>query len=357
MQEEQTILSFLSVVSLISFFVILFIQKISRKIGDGILLDQDFDKPQSFHKEAIPRSGGLAAIISLIFFIVIYHLLFGRVLNDYLFLPIFLFAIGFLEDINFKTNPNVRLFLMIIALSLSIVFLSINIDNMDVPFLKGWFQNRFFESAFILLCFLFIINGANLIDGFNGLLTIHLIIINFILLLININNEQTELALIITGQIAIFFSFLLFNFPKAKIFLGDSGSYLFGSLVVLNVIGTNNYNREISSFFFCIILFYLFFEVFFSFFRKIYLKKSPLNPDKSHLHMLLYRCLDKSGKFKDSNYLCSVIINLIYFSLILPAIFFKENPLFCRFWFFFLLIVYVSIYFRVYSFVKKRFDI
>ena len=57
-------------------------------------------------------------------------------------------------------------------------------------------------------------------------------------------------------------------------FLGDSGSYLFGSLVALNIIITNNLNPYISSFFFCILLFYLFFEVFFSFVRKIYQKKT-----------------------------------------------------------------------------------
>ena len=357
MLSESLPLSFLSIVLLISFFVTLVIQKTSSKIGNGILLDQDFDKPQAFHREPIARSGGLAAIISLMFFIAIYYLLFERILNDYLFLSIILFSIGFLEDVRIKTNPNVRLILMITILSLSIIFLSINIDNIDIAFLKVWMGNRIFEIIFILVCFLFVINGANLVDGFNGLLTIHLILINFILLFINTNNQNTELALILTGQIAIFFSFLLFNFPKAKIFLGDSGSYLFGSLIALNIIKTNNLNPEISSFFFCALLFYLFFEVFFSFFRKLYLKRSPLRPDKNHLHMLLYECLNKSGKFRDSNYLSSVIVNLIYFSLILPVIFFKENPLICRYWFFFLLIVYVLIYLRVYSFAKKRFDI
>ena len=82
---------------------------------------------------------------------------------------------------------------------------------------------------------------------------------------------------------------MIFNFPKAKIFLGDSGSYLIGSLVALNVIYTNNLNPTISSFFYCILLFYLFFEVFFSFFRKIYQNKSPVFPDDSHLHMLIYK--------------------------------------------------------------------
>ena len=38
-----------------------------------------------------------------------------------------------------------------------------------------------------LFCFLFIINGANLIDGFNGLLALQLIIINGFLLIINLD--------------------------------------------------------------------------------------------------------------------------------------------------------------------------
>ena len=76
-----------------------------------------------------------------------------------------------------------------------------------------------------MLCFLFIINGANLIDGFNGLLVINLIIINSILLFINLKNNQLEFSFFLTAQIIILISFLLFNFPKAKMFLGDSGSY------------------------------------------------------------------------------------------------------------------------------------
>ena len=103
----------------------------------------------------------------------------------------------------------------------------------------------------------------NLIDGFNGLLTINLIIINSILLFINLENNHLEFSFFLTGQIIILISFLLFNFPKAKIFLGDSGSYLFGSLVALNVIFTNNLNPLISSFFFA---FYYFLFIFLKFF-------------------------------------------------------------------------------------------
>ncbi len=353
MQAESIEFNFLSFFSIIAFFITLVTHKFSNKIGNGILLDQDFDKPQAFHKEPIARSGGIASMISLIVFISIYYFLFGKMWNDYLFLPFSLFVIGFFEDIKLRTNPNIRLILMIIVLIISTVFLSINIDNMEVPILKTWMQNRVFETIFILLCFLFIINGANLIDGFNGLLAIHLIIINFVLLLINIGNDNTELALVLAGQIAILFSFLLFNFPNAKVFLGDSGSYLFGSLIVLNIIETNNLNPEISSFFFCILLFYLFFEVFFSFFRKLYLKRSPMNPDQNHLHMLLFNYLEKWKNFKNPNYLNSLIINIVYLSLILPSVYFRFDGLICRYWFFFLLALYILLYFRLYSFAKK----
>ena len=134
MFSEQATQSFLSVITLISFFVTLIVQKISSKIGNGILLDQDFEKPQSFHREPVARSGGLAAMISLMAFIILYYLLFDIILNDYLFLSISLFLIGFLDDVKFKTNPNIRLFLMIAILSLSIIFLSINI----------FYKNRFY---------------------------------------------------------------------------------------------------------------------------------------------------------------------------------------------------------------------
>ena len=89
-------------------------------------------------------------------------------------------------------------------------------------------KNEIFSTFFVLICFLFIINGANLIDGFNGLLTINLIIINVILTYINLNNSNLEFSFVLIAQIIILLTFLLFNFPNAKIFLGDSGAYLAG---------------------------------------------------------------------------------------------------------------------------------
>ena len=173
MPNESESLSLLSILSLVSFFVFLAANKFSNKIGNGILLDSDFQKPQAFHKELTPRSGGLAAIISFSIFFIFNLLMFEIFYFDYVFLSFTMFVLGFIEDIKFEAKPIYRLILMIFFLLFFIIYFSIKINFIDLNFLNIWFQNEIFSIFFLLLCFLFIINGANLIDGFNGLLAIH----------------------------------------------------------------------------------------------------------------------------------------------------------------------------------------
>ena len=178
MENDQIELSFLSLFTLLTFFIFLLISKYSYKFKNGILLDQDFSKPQAFHQTAISRSGGFAGVISLNIFFVIYYLIYSKIYFEYFIVCNLMFLIGFLDDIRTKISPSKRLILMIVFLFVSIYFLPIKISNIDIPFLLVLMNNHFFSAVFILLCFLFIVNGANLIDGFNGLLAINLIIIN-----------------------------------------------------------------------------------------------------------------------------------------------------------------------------------
>ena len=353
MGTESIEASFLSIFALISFFIFFIVSKHSYKFRGGALLDKDFSKPQAFHDFPITRSGGIAIIISLSIFFVIYYLLYSKILYEYIFISYSLFLVGFLDDLKINIKPLKRLLAMIFLLFAIIYFMPIKILNIDIPFLTSFMTNHLFSSIFVLLCLLFIINGANLIDGFNGLLTINLIIINIILTYININNQNFEFSILIISQIIILFSFLLFNFPTAKIFLGDSGAYTMGAITGLNTIITNNLNPKISSFFFCTLLFYLFFEVFFSFLRKLTQKKSPIYPDNQHLHMLsFYKISNIYGKNK-GNFINSIIINLLYLALIIPGLYLLNDPQLSRYWFFILLLIYLIIYSRLYRLTKN----
>ena len=215
-------------------------------------------------------------------------------------------------------------------------------------------NSEIFSLIFISLCFLFVINGANLIDGYNGLLGLHSLIIIVNLFLINYANENNNLAFLLFLAVLVLINFLIFNFPKAKIFLGDGGAYFLGAFIAVSIIKTSIVNPAISPFYFCILLFYLFFEVFFSFFRKLTKEKtSPIHPDKKHLHMLLYKFLLKKNNNKiKSNYYVSVIINLLYFILTIPAILMMNNGVFCKYYSIVLFAAYLFTYKRIHEKIK-----
>ena len=245
---------------------------------------------------------------------------------------------------------------MIIFLLFFINYFSVQIQYLDLFFLKFWLKNKILSNIFVLICFLFVVNGANLIDGFNGLLCINLIIVNSVLLFLNLNANHLEFAFFLTGQIIILVAFLLFNFPKAKIFLGDSGAYIIGFMISYFVIETSIQNNNVSPIFFCILLFYLFFEVLFSFCRKKLSNISPFLPDKNHLHMVLFRILNTkifNNKLK-SNYFTSVSINVTYMVMIFPTFFIYDNGFLCKLYFITLICIYLLIYFNLRKYEKKQ---
>ena len=311
-------------------YFLLFLNKYKPKL----LIDDQFTKPQAFHEFQTSTIGGICIFFS---FLIIYFdfLLFKNIyLFKYFSFCTLFFLLGFLDDLKVNINPKVRLGLMILFLILLVNYNSFYIDKTGIEILNHWLESsQFFSLIFICLCFLFIINGANLIDGCNGLLGFHSLIILVNLFLVNYLNENNNLA---------------------DLFLGDSGSYFLGAFIVISTIETSIANPTISPFYFCILMFYLFFEVFFSFFRKLIKeKKSPILPDKKHLHMLLYGLLLKKSNNKlKSNYYVSLIINSIYLMLIVPAILMMKNGIFCKYYSIVFFIIYLFSYIYLNTLVK-----
>ena len=346
---ENVANSYLTLITLISFLVFLMINKLSLNRIFNLFLDEDYNKPQAFHKSSTPRVGGLASIISLTVLFFSYDFFFKTQVNDYIFFSLIFFFLGFIDDIKISLKPSIRLIIMIVVIPISISLFDITISLTGFRILNDWLENSFFNYIFVTLCFLFIINGCNLIDGFNGLLIIHLIIINSVFLFLNLIGNNLEYSYFLIGQIFVMFCFLLFNFPNAKMFLGDGGAYLFGALTSLNAIKTSINFTEISPIFFATLLSYIFFEVFFSFFRKLRNKASPLKPDSSHLHMLLFKNI--SQKFtRYPNPMTSIIINFSFLILIMPLIFYRHDGWICKIIFLFMTICYLYFY----NFLSKK---
>ena len=193
------------------------------------------------HKEKnrTPIFGGVAFVLS--YLIVFTFLLIINEINIYIYLlivmPMTSFSLlGFIDDyliLKYKKNegikPNIKFLIQIIISTLFfIIYLILNFDTtINLFFIT--IDLKFLYGIFILLAFSGFTNATNLTDGVDGLLagTFSFILIG--LFLITENSDIRNLITIIFSGIC---AFLYFNLPKAKIFMGDTGSLAIGSLFV-----------------------------------------------------------------------------------------------------------------------------
>ena len=197
----------------------------------------------------------------------------------------------------------------------------VHLVSTKILFLDFILKNIAFSFFFTAFCFLILINGTNFIDGTNGNVLIYYFIISILIFILKTNELYTISNKNIFLIIELIFILLIFNY-RNKFYLGDSGSFLFGSLFGLILMQLYLENmKNVSSFFIVLVLWYPAFENLFSILRKFYFSKSPIDADNNHLHQLLYFFLIKKiflNKILVNNSV-SLIINFYNFITIFVA--------------------------------------
>lgn len=140
---------------------------------------------------------------------------------------VFILSISLLTIISFKDDikeidPMLRLIMQILFVYIAITNVNLNLINLP--------SKLVFMSAVII--WIYIINISNFIDGSDGFLitsflfsSVNILIINALL---NINLFSYFIVLIC---LPFCIGFLIFNKPKAKLFMGDAGSIFIGFLI------------------------------------------------------------------------------------------------------------------------------
>ena len=281
------------------FFVNLFLIKKKKLSNTTGQLHQIYNQEYQ-----VPLSGGLF-IIGYFYYC---HQYFDNILIFYL--SIF-FLLGFLTDLNFIKSPPLRFLIQILLLIFFIIYLEIAIYDVRLEWINIFLENYYFNIFFVLFCFLVLINGSNFIDGNNGI-TIGYFTIIF-LLIFNLIDKN-----LIFYDGAFLFSFILFLIVLLifnllnKLYLGDGGVYLLSVFSGYVLIELFSQNQNISPYFIANIFWYPAFEILFSLIRKIRSRFSPLIPDTSHFHQLLFFYYLKKIDLKKSflNSLTGISVNL-----------------------------------------------
>jgi len=244
---------------LITLFAVPFFAYVAKRMGfvdvpDGVL---------KIHERIIPYLGGLGMFLGSL----------PALWKDSFSLIVASFAIslGLLDDI-FKINPLFRLSVEVI-LSSAIVWRFVGFENL-------------FYSFVLVVGFTALLNAVNMIDGLDGICAGSVGIISLFFFFISQDNFSKNLSLATT---AVCLSFLVYNFPPAKVFMGDAGSYLLGILLSLNFVTNNrvfHFERFLSSIF---IIWFLALDLGASFIRRIKSGRSPFEGDRDHFYDKIFR--------------------------------------------------------------------
>ena len=246
---------------------------------------------RSSHKTLATRTGGIGIFLTVLI-ISLYYYFQGIELFDYsLFIPLgIMFVIGVYDDL-YNADFKLKFLLQIIVAKILIDqgYVISNYHGLfglyEVPWLLA--------QASTVFVFLVVVNAINFIDGIDGLAITE--VIKIILVFEFFSNGFTDLAplglLIITSIIPLYY----FNFKKKrKVFLGDGGSMLLGTLTMVYVLyglGNNySFKQELvmnKTLFGVIALIYPLFDLLRVFVLRIINGESPFKADKRHLHHLV----------------------------------------------------------------------
>lgn len=283
--------------ALLPFLVSLVISAISIpviiRVANLKNLTDDPDSKRKLHKTNTPTLGGIAIFAgALVSFSTLYDV-YG--FNDLRFITpalVILFFAGVKDDL-LILDPGKKLLIQIACASLITYLGNLRITSLwgimglqDIPFWPG-----VLITVFLIIA---LINAFNLIDGINGLAgTLGLLASLCFGSWFAINNfgSLTILSFSLAGALL---GFLFFNYNRAKIFMGDTGSMAVGFIIAIIAIRFIEANRiQIETLKHPIInapavafaiLSIPVFDMIRVFALRVYNRHSPFHADRNHIH-------------------------------------------------------------------------
>jgi len=208
----------------------------------------DFPNERSSHTVPTPRGGGIA--VAIVWFITLGYILIKRNFTDNVLIyalgtGIILAVVGIIDDI-YNISSGIRFLAQILASIIALTYLG-GLNKVDLGFYV--FENTWVLTPIAFFAILWFINVFNFLDGIDGYLGSELLFITLSAGFLFSSGLNIILGIIVLG-------FLVVNWPKAKIFMGDVGSTLSGFTIAVFAIYFQN--TSISSIFIWIMLSSLF---------------------------------------------------------------------------------------------------
>jgi UDP-N-acetylmuramyl pentapeptide phosphotransferase/UDP-N-acetylglucosamine-1-phosphate transferase len=262
----------------------------------------DVPNVRSSHSVPTPRGGGLAIILS--WYIGLIGLNFLDLIDSNLFYALIsgalLAMVGFLDDL-YSIKPWIRILFQLVTVALGIYFLK---------GFKALYINDFVITSTVILTFIAVvgaiwfINLYNFLDGIDGYASVEAISIAVGMFIITKNPIFLILILSVLG-------FLIWNWPIAKIFMGDIGSTQLGYIFVILSLNFNN-NHEFNIFGWLILSSLFWVDASLTLLRRWRNNEKLSQAHKKHA----YQRIVQSGFSHRKTILLSILVNIVFITFV-----------------------------------------
>ncbi len=328
--------------------------------------DHDLSGPQKFHTRAVPRIGGVGVIVAIAMAGGFASVERMGLADDFWLLVVCglpAFLVGILEDLTKRVAARWRLLATCLSAVLALWCLEALLRRTAIPGIDYLITMTPFAVALTLLCVTGVANAINIIDGFNGLASMCVMMMLFGIAYVAFQSGDDFVAstsLIAAGAVLGFF---VWNFPAGLIFLGDGGAYFLGFILAELCILLIGRNPGVSPMFPLLLCAYPIFETVFTMYRRRVLRGiGTAQPDGIHLHTLIHRRLIRVNLGSDRNDQRQTVRNsmtspylwlLCLFSIIPSVLWWDSTGVLAVFLFLFTS-SYVFLYWRIVRFRTPR---
>lgn len=273
----------------------------------------DLPNFRSSHVAPTPRGGGLAIVLT--FMLALFYCFINQLIsfNEFFIIGggcLGIAILGFCDD-HTHINSMLRLTIHFIAA----IFIVFNLSDLSQVAVFNDLSLGFFTNILAVLFLVWMLNLYNFMDGINGIASIEAISLGINLALIygwygSNNFILLAIASIVSG-------FLFWNFPKAKIFMGDVGSSFLGFLfAVLALYALKMDFNLFLAWIICLGIFIV--DATFTLVRRIFRGEKIYQAHRSHAYQY-------AARYFSSHTVVSLAILLINFVWLMPCALFVLN--------------------------------
>ncbi|MEN8237161.1 MAG: glycosyltransferase family 4 protein [Pseudomonadota bacterium] len=248
----------------------------------------DIPEQRSSHAHPTPKCGGIGVLVgltvTLALFISTDLLVFSPLILILLSTTLGIGVLGLLDDL-FTLSFKWRLLVQTTAASF-ICYYIVPVTYLPIPGLGtlelgwlGWVLSVFWIVGFT--------NTFNFMDGINGIAAGTALLSGLFLSLFFIHFLNIDFSMVAMALVAGTLGFLPFNFPKAKIFLGDVGSQAMGFLLAVLALRAISESYRISIFTMLLLFLPFCFDSGVTLLRRTLARENVFKAHRTHLYQLL----------------------------------------------------------------------